>query len=72
VQVPEGLRDFRRQQRRWSNGFVQVAQRTIVPIWRAPWTLTQRIAAIALVAISVMVGIVFLVSERKNKKSAAA
>jgi len=49
-QVPEGLRDFRRQQRRWSNGFVQVAQRTIVPIWRAPWTLTQRIAAIALVA----------------------
>jgi hypothetical protein len=30
------------------------------------------IAAIALVAISVMVGIVFLVSERKNKKSAAA
>jgi cellulose synthase/poly-beta-1,6-N-acetylglucosamine synthase-like glycosyltransferase len=49
-QVPEGLRDFRRQQRRWSNGFVQVAQRTIAPLWRAPWTLTQRVAAIALVA----------------------
>ena len=31
-QVPEGIRDFRRQQRRWSNGFVQVAQRTIAPI----------------------------------------
>ncbi len=49
-QVPEGLRDFRRQQRRWSNGFVQVAQRTVVPLWRAPWTLTQRVAAIGLVA----------------------
>lgn len=49
-QVPEGLRDFRRQQRRWSNGFVQVAQKTILPLWRAPWTLTQRVAAIALVA----------------------
>lgn len=49
-QVPEGLRDFRRQQRRWSNGFVQVAQKTVLPLWRAPWTLTERVAAIALVA----------------------
>jgi cellulose synthase/poly-beta-1,6-N-acetylglucosamine synthase-like glycosyltransferase len=49
-QVPEGLRDYRRQQRRWSSGFVQVAQKTVIPLWRAPWTLTQRVAAIALVA----------------------
>ena len=49
-QVPEGLRDFRRQQRRWSNGFVQVAQKTIAPLWNAPWPLTQRVAAISLVA----------------------
>lgn len=49
-QMPEGLRDFRRQQRRWSNGFMQVAQKTVEPLWRAPWTLTQRIAAIALIA----------------------
>lgn len=48
-QVPEGLRDFRRQQRRWSNGFVQVAQKTVLPLWRAPWTLTQRVAAIVLI-----------------------
>jgi cellulose synthase/poly-beta-1,6-N-acetylglucosamine synthase-like glycosyltransferase len=48
-QVPEGIRDFRRQQRRWSNGFVQVAQKTIEPIWRAPWTLMQRVMAIALI-----------------------
>jgi cellulose synthase/poly-beta-1,6-N-acetylglucosamine synthase-like glycosyltransferase len=47
-QVPEGIRDFRRQQRRWSNGFVQVAQRTLTPLWNAPWTLTQRIAAVSL------------------------
>jgi len=48
-QVPEGLRDFRRQQRRWSNGFVQVAQKTVVPLWEAPWPLTRRLAAIILV-----------------------
>lgn len=48
-QVPEGLRDYRRQQRRWSNGFVQVAQKTVVPLWNAPWTLIQRVAAIALI-----------------------
>jgi len=49
-QVPEGLRDFRRQQRRWSNGFVQVAQKTVLPLWEAPWPLTKRIAAISLVS----------------------
>lgn len=48
-QVPEGLRDFRRQQRRWSNGFVQVAQKTVLPLWRAPWSLTRRVAAIVLI-----------------------
>ena len=49
-QVPEGIRDFRRQQRRWSNGFVQVAQKTIVPIWRSHWSLPKRIMAISLIA----------------------
>ncbi len=49
-QVPEGIRDFRRQQRRWSNGFVQVAQKTVLPIWRAPWSLGKRVMAISLVA----------------------
>ncbi len=49
-QVPEGIRDFRRQQRRWSNGFVQVAQKTILPIWRSPWSLTRRLMAISLIA----------------------
>ena len=48
-QMPEGMRDWRRQQRRWSNGFIQVAQRTIGPLWNAPWTLGNRISSIALV-----------------------
>ncbi|WP_198033185.1 glycosyltransferase family 2 protein [Methylosinus sp. PW1] len=48
-QVPEGLRDYRRQQRRWSNGFVQVAQKTVLPLWNAPWSLTRRVAAIVLI-----------------------
>ena len=48
-QMPEGMRDWRRQQRRWSNGFIQVAQRTIRPLWEAPWSLANRISSIALV-----------------------
>jgi len=48
-QMPEGMRDWRRQQRRWSNGFIQVAQRTIGPLWNAPWSLGNRISSIALI-----------------------
>lgn len=49
-QVPEGIRDFRRQQRRWSNGFVQVAQKTIAPVWTSHWPLEKRVMAISLIA----------------------
>ncbi len=48
-QMPEGMRDWRRQQRRWSNGFVQVAKRTVGPLWEAPWPFTERLAAVVLV-----------------------
>jgi cellulose synthase/poly-beta-1,6-N-acetylglucosamine synthase-like glycosyltransferase len=48
-QMPEGMRDWRRQQRRWSNGFIQVAQRTVGPLWNADWSLGKRLAAIILV-----------------------
>ncbi|MFV0280703.1 MAG: glycosyltransferase family 2 protein [Rhodoblastus sp.] len=48
-QMPEGMRDWRRQQRRWSNGFIQVAQRTLGPIWTAPWSLAERLSSIMLV-----------------------
>ena len=48
-QMPEGMRDWRRQQRRWSNGFIQVAKRTIGPLWEAPWSLAERLSSIVLV-----------------------
>ena len=47
--VPEEMRDWRRQQRRWSNGFIQVARRTVGPLWNAPWPLGARLSAIWLV-----------------------
>ncbi len=49
-QVPEEIRDYRRQQRRWSNGFVQVAQKTILPIWHSHWPMVKRLTAISLIA----------------------
>lgn len=48
-QVPEGMRDWRRQQRRWSNGFIQVARRRLADLWLAPWPLLKRLSAIWLV-----------------------
>ena len=48
-QVPEGMRDWRRQQRRWSNGFIQVARRRLGDLWAAPWPLAARLSAIWLV-----------------------
>ena len=47
--VPEQMRAWRRQQRRWSNGFIQVAQRTVAPLWNAPWPLGARLSAVWLV-----------------------
>ena len=43
------MRAWRRQQRRWSNGFIQVAQRTVAPLWNAPWPLASRLSAVWLV-----------------------
>ena len=48
-QVPEGMRDWRRQQRRWSNGFIQVARKRLGALWNAPWPLGARLSAISLV-----------------------
>jgi cellulose synthase/poly-beta-1,6-N-acetylglucosamine synthase-like glycosyltransferase len=47
-QVPDTMRNWRRQQRRWSNGFVQVAQRTLRPLLRAPWPLAEKFSAISM------------------------
>lgn len=34
-ELPQNLDDFRVQQSRWSKGFVQVARKLLVPIWRS-------------------------------------
>jgi cellulose synthase/poly-beta-1,6-N-acetylglucosamine synthase-like glycosyltransferase len=47
-QVPETMRNWRRQQRRWSNGFVQVAQRTFGRLLQAPWPLEEKLAALSM------------------------
>jgi cellulose synthase/poly-beta-1,6-N-acetylglucosamine synthase-like glycosyltransferase len=48
-QVPETVRNWRRQQRRWSNGFVQVAQRTFGKMLRAPWPLGEKLSALSMI-----------------------
>jgi len=48
-QVPETMRNWRRQQRRWSNGFVQVALRTFGPLLRARWPLGEKLSALSLI-----------------------
>src|SRR5438270_11828868 len=50
-QVPETMRNWRRQQRRWSNGFVQVAQRTLGRMLRAPWPLAEKLSALSMITI---------------------
>jgi cellulose synthase/poly-beta-1,6-N-acetylglucosamine synthase-like glycosyltransferase len=66
-QVPETMRNWRRQQRRWSNGFVQVAQRTFGRILRAPWPLAEKFSALSMMTMqaffpAVAIGMVALVT----------
>jgi cellulose synthase/poly-beta-1,6-N-acetylglucosamine synthase-like glycosyltransferase len=66
-QVPETMRNWRRQQRRWSNGFVQVAQRTFGPILRAPWPLAEKFSVLSMMTMqaffpAVAIGMVALVT----------
>jgi cellulose synthase/poly-beta-1,6-N-acetylglucosamine synthase-like glycosyltransferase len=50
--VPERVRHWRVQQRRWSNGFVQVARKLMGPIWGASqWPWTRKLSATALIMI---------------------
>jgi cellulose synthase/poly-beta-1,6-N-acetylglucosamine synthase-like glycosyltransferase len=48
-QVPDTMRNWRRQQRRWSNGFVQVAQRTFGRLLWAPWPLGEKFSALSMI-----------------------
>lgn len=36
-ELPQKVEDFGAQQSRWSKGFVQVARKLLVPIWRSAW-----------------------------------
>jgi cellulose synthase/poly-beta-1,6-N-acetylglucosamine synthase-like glycosyltransferase len=74
-QVPDTMRNWRRQQRRWSNGFVQVAQRTLRPLLRAPWPIAEKFSAISMmtmqaifpaIAIAVVAAVLALLLRRMD------
>ena len=47
--VPERIDHWRVQQRRWSTGFVQVAQKLLGKIWTVPWSLGLKLSATFLI-----------------------
>jgi cellulose synthase/poly-beta-1,6-N-acetylglucosamine synthase-like glycosyltransferase len=49
--VPERVRHWRVQQRRWSNGFVQVARKLLPKVWASDWKFNRKISASALILI---------------------
>jgi cellulose synthase/poly-beta-1,6-N-acetylglucosamine synthase-like glycosyltransferase len=49
--VPERVRHWRVQQRRWSNGFVQVARKLLPKVWSSPWSFRGKLSASALILI---------------------
>jgi len=49
--VPERVRHWRVQQRRWSNGFVQVARKLIREVWTSHWSFRRKLSASALILI---------------------
>lgn len=52
-QVPERLDHWRVQQRRWSNGFVQVARKLLRDVWTSGWTFGKKMSATALILIQI-------------------
>ena len=49
--VPDRLDHWRVQQRRWSNGFVQVARKLLGEVWGSDWAFSRKISASALILI---------------------
>ena len=49
--VPERVRHWRVQQRRWSNGFVQVAHKLMRPVWAAGWSFGKKLSATFLILV---------------------
>jgi len=47
--VPDRIRHWRVQQRRWASGFAQIARKLSVPIWRSPWSLLEKLLAAFLI-----------------------
>ncbi|WP_374309251.1 glycosyltransferase family 2 protein [Methylocella sp.] len=49
--VPDQVRHWRVQQRRWSNGFVQVARKLMKQVWESDWPLRRKISAMPLILV---------------------
>jgi len=49
--VPEKVSHWQVQQRRWSNGFVQVARKLLGEVWMAEWPIWRKLSATFLILI---------------------
>lgn len=49
--VPERVSHWQVQQRRWSNGFVQVARKLLNEVWTADWSFWRKLSASSLILI---------------------
>lgn len=49
--VPDRVNHYRVQQRRWSNGFVQVTRKLIGQVWQADWSFSKKLSASFLILI---------------------
>ncbi len=49
--VPDKVTHWRVQQRRWSNGFVQVARKLLKQVWLADWSLQRKMSASLLILV---------------------
>lgn len=43
--MPDRMRHWRVQQRRWASGFAQIARKLSLPLWRSRWSLGQKLQA---------------------------
>ncbi len=49
--VPDQVKHWRVQQRRWSNGFVQVARKLLKQVWTSDWSIRRKCSASLLILI---------------------
>jgi cellulose synthase/poly-beta-1,6-N-acetylglucosamine synthase-like glycosyltransferase len=49
--VPEKVAHYQVQQRRWSNGWMQVARRIFIEVWQADWPVWRKLSASSLILI---------------------